>query len=261
MKRQSRWMAVLFAIFLALCGSYQTLSAQTPAESPMAGIYVWQARDVGENTIVLRLKPQGQVFGVYGTFIRLDPNPQDNVLLAITGQYDPATRLLKAVLALPPALRPKDPAQGVVDGAYNALTRSFSLEIKSQRSSTTTSINEVAAYTGTLTYVFGIWQWSAATSSAALVSAPSFSGEFYILHQQPDGTFAGLFSGTTPVDVGTIAGQVTPNGVFFKRTGTSNGQPFEQIWYGQASSNTETIQGGIEQNTPSPWKGEFLARW
>ncbi len=261
MKHQSRWVAALFAIFLALCGIYQTVSAQTVAESPIAGTYVWQAKDLGENTIVLRLKQQGQVFGVYGTLIRLDPNPQDNVILAITGQYDPVTRLLKAVLALPPALRPRNPAQGVVDGTYNELTRSFSLDIKSQSSPTTTSVKDVAAYTGTLPYVVGIWQWFAADSPAALASAPPFSGEFYILHQQPDGVFLGLFSGTTPMDVGTIAGQVTPDGVFFKRTGTSNGQPFEQIWYGQATSNTETIQGGIEQNIPSPWKGEFFARW
>lgn len=261
MKRQPRWMAALFAILLALCGIDQTVRAQTPAESPIAGTYVWQARDVGENTVVLRLKQQGQVLGVYGTLIRLYPNPQDNVLLAITGQYDPVTGLLKAVLALPPALRPQNPAQGVVDGIYNALTNSFSLKIKSQNSPTTTSIDGVAAYTGTLPYVVGIWQWFAANSPAALASAPSFSGEFYILYQQPDGTFSGLFSGRTPVDVGTIAGQVTPDGVFFKRTGTSNRQAFEQIWYGQATSNTETIQGGIEQNTPSPWKGEFLARW
>lgn len=267
MKPQPKWMAALFAVLLALCGIYQTVRAQAPAESTIAGTYVWQATGFGENTVVVRLKQQGQVYGVYGALIRLSPNPQDNVLLALTGEVDPNTGVLRAVLALPPALRPRNPTEGVVDGTYTAVTQSFSITVKSNISpGTTYTVENIAKYTGTLPYVVGIWQWYAADTPAALASAPQFSGEFYIFHQEPNGDFRGLFSGANALDVGSIMGQVNRDGVFFQRTGTrQDGQAFEQIWGGQATGNiaghTESIQGGIEQTKPSPWTGEFIARW
>lgn len=274
MKRQSKWIAALYAVLLALCSIDQTVRAQMPTASPIVGTYVWQATGFGENTVVLRIKQQGQDVAVYGALIRLSPNPQDNVLLSLTGTVGP-DGVLKAVLALPPALRPRDPAQSIVDGTYNELTESFSITIKSNISGTATMVENIAKRTETTPYVVGIWQWAAADTPAGLVSTPpQFSGEFYILHQEPDGSFRGLFSGASPVDVGSIQGQVEPeiegktssNSVVFLRTGTrQDTQAFEQIWGGQAAGtiagHTESIQGGIEQTTPSPWKGEFIARW
>lgn len=270
MKRQPKWIAALFAVLLALCGIYQTVGAQAPMVSPIVGTYVWQATGFGENTVVLRLKQQGQDIAVYGALSRLSPTPADNVILAITGTVDPNTGVLRAVLALPPGLRPQNPAQGAVDGTYTAVTESFSITIKSNiNPGSPTVVENIAKYTAAKPYVVGIWQWAAADMPAGLTSVPpQFSGEFYIFHQAPNGEIRGLFS-----DAGSVAGQVEPeiegrpqpNLVGFTRSFTQNNQNFVQAWAGQAAGtipgHTESIQGGIESLEGSAWKGEFFARW
>ena len=267
MKRQPKWIAAFVAVVLALCGMHQAVWAQVPTVHPLVGTYVKTASKVGENTVVLRIKPAahgGPDLQVYGALARIEPNTADSVILAITGTFNPTTSVLSAVSALPPALRPANPAQSVVDGTYEHFGRTFTLQFRSQRADggQSTFVEQVTRYSDTRPFVAGIWQWSAADTAAALASAPQFSGEFYILDQKPDGTFKGIFSGA---NMGTIQGQASTEGVFFLRSIIQNGQTLEQIWAGQAAStipgHTESIQGGIESTQGSAWKGEFIARW
>lgn len=264
MKRQPKWIAAFFAVQIALCGIGQAVWAQVPTVHPLVGTYVKTATKVGENTVVLRIKHAAQGgpdLVVYGALARIEPNTADSVVLAITGTFNPTTSVLSAVSALPPGLRPSNPAQSIVDGTYEHVGQTFTLQFRSQRADggRSTFVEQVKRYSETRPFLVGIWQWSAADTAAALVSAPQFSGEFYILDQKPDGTFRGLFSGSNQ---GTIQGQASPEGIFFLRSIT---QDNEQIWGGQGAStipgHTESIQGGIESTKGSAWKGEFIARW
>ncbi|HYD59145.1 MAG TPA: hypothetical protein VEC35_02245 [Noviherbaspirillum sp.] len=270
MKRQPKWIAALFAVLLALCGIYQTVLAQVPSVHPLVGTYVKPATKVGENTVVLRIKHAAQGgpdLVVYGALARIEPNAADNVIQAITGTFNPTTSVLSAVGTLPPALRPKNPAQSVVDGTYEHFGQTFTLQFRSQRADggQSTFVEQVKRYSEATPFLVGIWQWSAADTSAALASAPQFSGEFYILDQKTDGTFRGIFSGANQLDVGSIQGQASRDGIFFLRSFTQNNQTFEQVWGGQAAStisgHTESIQGRIESTKGSAWTGEFMARW
>ncbi len=266
MKRQPKWIAALFAVLLALCSIYQTAQAQTPPASEIVGTYVRTLFREGENTIVLRVKQQeqGQALLVYGILTRIEQN--QNVILAITGEVDPNTHVLRAVLAPPPALRRSDSPQSVIGGAYLKDNQAFRLEFPSQRPGQAPLVSHLLRYTDDRPFLVGIWQWSAAADSATLATAPPYSGEFYILEQKSDNSITGHFSGGTPADTGSIAtGEATPGGVYFERTGTANGQAFKQLWSGQATGDilghTESLQGGINQTDPSPWRGEFIARW
>lgn len=263
MKRQPKWIAAFFAVLLALCGIEQPVRAQ-----PHVGTYVKSTPNpVSENTVVLRIKPAlpgGRDLGVYGSLTRLGSAPEEDLALAITGSFNPATGVLRAVMALPSGLHPTDPADSVVDGTYNEAEQSFTLTFRSRRAeSGSSSFQEtnIRRYTATTPYVVGIWKWVAADMPASLTSTlAQFSGEFYIVHQDARGLIYGFFS-----DGSSLNGTAEPTNVRILRRWEVNRQEFAQEWNGQPTAtipgHTESIQGSIKSTQGSGWQGEFFARW
>jgi hypothetical protein len=95
----------------------------------------------------------------------------------------------------------------------------------------------------------GVWRWTCCGGA--------HSGRWEIASQQPDGTFAGKFGGSSAEDVGTIEGRVQGRKIEFVRRGSLGGQAFEQHWTGTVSG--QTVRGKLEFGEFSAEKAETPA--
>jgi hypothetical protein len=258
MKREAKSIAAIFAMLLALCGMGFAARAQTVEGPSFINTFYYESPDRVFN-IVLRLRRQStgtEVSGAFNVF------RSDRVsVFALKGLFYPDSGTLTVRAEEIGA----DGRSGTFDGRYDQATNTIRADLViEQPDGTKSSIPgyTLTQYTGNTAYIVGIWQWSSATSEALLNSAPTYNGRFYILRQSlTDGIFSGAFGGTNAQDVGTIVGQVTSDGVIFKRTGTFNGLAFDQVWSGPVLNNGQVIRGNVGQNTPSPWYGLFTAHW
>lgn len=262
-KRQPGWMTALVAVFLCLCGMMQAARAQqTAGQAMLRGTY-YQSN--GTDTLVLRLIQTGQVISVYGAGTTIVPPQPGGLLGSLVGAYDPVSQQIRLTVQLP---RGSDSSPvaifGSGEGTYNPASRSFSITFtdSTNNEGVTKTYDNVALDTGDTPYMVGIWYWTAAANPGLLFSNPTYGGEFHITSQEPDGRIRGTFGRTNPGDVGTIDGRVSVDQINFTRSGSdANGVPFVQGWGGTRTDDKVGILGVIEQNTPSPWSGDFEARW
>ena len=287
MQRQSKRMAGLFAVLLALCGIYYTAWAQTPAApAPEAArTYVWQREFAGPDTptgraitetVVVRLRQgtQGAQGGaVSGAFMvsELGNDPPAALIFEMKGSFDPDSGVLKANLAAPAGRGPNSQT-AALSGDYIAVSDAIvgylttfdnGVEIETQPVTLT-------AYRGAVPLVVGVWQWEA-TDSTSSTAVEFISGEFYILEQSTDGRIRGLFSRTAQDTGAVIAGEVKSvsrgteriDRIEFSRSirrADGQGLALEQLWSGDVGVDGTIQNGFIEQKIPGIWNARWTAR-
>jgi hypothetical protein len=268
MKRQPGWIAVILAVLIALFGMETTVRAQTADDSSFIKTYYADpVAGFTDASLVLRLIRQGQGPGyqVSGLFFAPATVASPALLFGISGEFNADSGSLAADLAVPRGLQEllkPVVVDGTLNGAYHAPsnTLDLALTVRQQGTVFVGPARIIAGeYTGDLPYVVGIWQWLSASSPELLASAPTYSGEFFILRQSPEGAIVGAFGQTNLQDVGTIKGEVTPDAIHFVRAGTFNGLDFAQTWKGSVSNNGQAMRGKVAQTIPSDWSGDFSA--
>lgn len=283
MQRQSKRMAGLFAVFLALCGIYYAVWAQTPtAPAPEAArTYVWQREFAGSDTpagrvitetVVVRLQQGGVVSGAF-MVSQLRNDPPAALVFDMKGSFNPDSGVLKANLAAPAGRGPNSQT-ATLNGEYIAVSDAIvgflttydnGVEIETQTITLT-------AYKGAVPLVIGVWQWEA-TDSTSSTAVEFISGEFYILEQSTDGKIRGLFSRTAQDTGAVIAGEVKSvvssggtgriDRIEFNRSirrADGQGLALEQLWSGDVGVDGTIQNGFIEQKIPGIWNARWTAR-
>ncbi len=264
MKRQPKWIAALFSVFLALCGMHPPGKADAPSNTQSISakpFYFTETLGGQDLTLVLRIQNNGQVSGVYTIFV--PGNIRNWLHYGIKGRFNSDTNILTAEVFLPPSAG----AQKVYDfqGAYFPTEQRFAVQFLRPGDPTRAPaliFEKVYQYSGTSPILTGIWIWNAGDNRDPKLS---YKGEFYITKHYGDGKIEGVFSGGDPDQAGAIEGAVYMNdsspskySIRFRRYGFG----FVQEWNGDLSGTnlnySQSISGTIQQ-TATGYNARFAA--
>lgn len=248
MKLHLKSIAAVFTVFLALGFWNLPVRAQAPSM-----LYPYYFTETLANqtifSIVLRIGTD-QEWNLTGAYIASSIEA-GLAPFAISAKFDASTNTISGLVhSTTLSEGGEETVYYNIQGTYDPLRDRFAIQLMRPGDQIPQLIFErIDAYADPNPLMVGIWEWAAADPSAPNVP---FKGIFYVIKQDPTGSFAGEFSELAAHDIGLIVGQVAaPSNSFTFRRYNQEGT-FIQTWNGNVVNNNMTLQGAITQNEPSP---------